>query len=99
MGITAWEQRLTVVQNSRAKGTERRARIYEFICRYADEMDGPTPSINEISISLKIDYKVTYYHVMKLIAVGRLRQERGKLIVVGSEWIEPEFSDLPLVGT
>jgi hypothetical protein len=26
---------------------------------------------------------------MKLIVEGRLRQERGKLVVVGSEWIEP----------
>jgi predicted transcriptional regulator len=99
MGITAWEQRLTKVQSARAKGEERRARIYQFICTYADEMDGPTPSINEIANNLDIDYKVTYYHIMKLIAVGRLRQERGKLIVVGSEWIEPEFPDLQLTGT
>jgi hypothetical protein len=26
---------------------------------------------------------------MKLIVECRLRQERGKLVVVGSEWIEP----------
>jgi hypothetical protein len=32
--------------------------------------------------------------VMKLIVEGRLRQERGKLVVVGSEWIEP--SGLPV---
>jgi hypothetical protein len=29
------------------------------------------------------------YYVMKLVIAGRLRQERGKLVVVGSEWIEP----------
>ena len=34
---------------------------------------------------------------MKLIIEGRLRQERGKLVVVGSEWIEP--SALPVQHT
>jgi hypothetical protein len=28
-------------------------------------------------------------HVTKLIVEGRLREEAGKLVVVGSEWIEP----------
>jgi hypothetical protein len=51
--------------------------------------DGPTPSINEIAVHFKLNYKTVYYHVMKLIIEGRLRQERGKLVVVGSEWIEP----------
>jgi hypothetical protein len=32
--------------------------------------------------------------VLKLIVEGRLLQERGKLVVVGSEWIEP--SELPV---
>jgi hypothetical protein len=31
---------------------------------------------------------------MKLIVEGRLRQKRGKLVVVGSEWIEP--SEMPV---
>jgi hypothetical protein len=59
------------------------------VCRYADEMDGPTPSINEIAVHFRLNYKTVYYHAMKLIVEGRLRQERGKLVVVGSEWIEP----------
>jgi hypothetical protein len=63
--------------------------IFEWVCRYADEMDGPTPSINEIASPFRLNYKTVYYHVMKLIVEGRLRQERGKLVVVGSEWIEP----------
>lgn len=68
----------------------RRDEIYRWICLYADEMDGPTPSILEISRAFHLNYKTAYYHVMKLIIENRLRQERGKLIVVGSEWIEPE---------
>ena len=67
----------------------RRDEIYEYICVYANEMDGPTPSINEISIHFHLNYKTAYYHIMKLIIEGRLRQERGKLVVTGSEWIEP----------
>jgi len=68
----------------------RRDQIYAFICTYADEMDGPTPSINEIASHYGLNYKTVYYHVVKLIAEGRLRQERNKLVVIGSEWIEPQ---------
>jgi DNA-binding transcriptional regulator YhcF (GntR family) len=67
----------------------RRDEVFEWVCRYADEMDGPMPSINKIAGHFKLNYKTVYYHVMKLIVEGRLRQERGKLVVVGSEWIEP----------
>jgi hypothetical protein len=63
------------------------------VCRYA-EMDGPTPSINEIALHFRLNYTTVYYHVMKLIIEGRLRQDRGKLVVVRSEWIEP--SALPV---
>jgi len=52
----------------------RRDDIFEWICRYADEMDGPTPSINEIALQFKLNYKTVYYHVMKLVVEGRLRQ-------------------------
>jgi hypothetical protein len=30
------------------------------VCRYADEMDGPTPSINEIVVHFKLNYKTVY---------------------------------------
>jgi len=69
----------------------RRDEIYDWICVYADEMDGPTPSIGEISREFKLNYKTAYYHIMKLIIEGRLRQERGKLVVTGSEWIKPNY--------
>jgi hypothetical protein len=78
----------------RPKRRTRRDEIFEWVCCYADEMDGPTPSINEIALHFRLNYKTVYYHVMKLIVEGRLRQERGKLVVVGSEWIEP--SGLPV---
>ena len=73
----------------RPRRRTRRDEIFEWVCRYADEMDGPTLSINEIALHFRLNYKTVYYHVMKLIVEGRLRQERGKLVVVGSEWIEP----------
>ena len=76
-------------QSNRARGQQRRKDIFEFICAYADEMDGPTPSVNEIAHHFSLNYKTAYMHVLRLIAEGRLRQEKGKLIVVGSEWIEP----------
>ena len=67
----------------------RRAQIYEYICTYADVKDGPTPSINEISQAFHLCYSTVYYHVMKLIIEGRLRQEDGKLVVIGSDWVWP----------
>ena len=68
---------------------KKRDDIYQWVCRYAAEMDGPTPSIREIAMAFHINYKTAYYHVVKLIAEGRLRQERGKLRVVGSRWSAP----------
>jgi hypothetical protein len=68
---------------------KRRDQIFEWVCAYADEMDGPTPSINEIAQHFGLNYKTAYHHVMKLIIEGRLRQEHGKLVVLGSEWIKP----------
>ena len=49
----------------------------------------PTGSHHEIAKHFGLNYKTVYYHVIKLIAENRLRQERGKLVVVGSEWIQP----------
>jgi hypothetical protein len=88
----ASEQRYHPVRSARQIGEERRRRIYDFIVTYADELEGPTPTINEVAANLALDYKVTYYHVMKLIAQGLLRQERSKLVVVGASWKKPEIS-------
>jgi hypothetical protein len=70
MTAGAWEQPVR-----RQKRRTRRDEIFEWVCRYADEMDGPTPSINEIAVHFKLNYKTVYYHVMKLIVEGRLRQD------------------------
>ncbi len=80
---------MTVRQANKKPRQTRRDEIYDWVCQYAAEMDGPTPSINEVAVHFGLNYKTVYYHVMKLIVEGRLRQERGKLVVVGSEWIEP----------
>ena len=89
MTAVVWERPVR-----RPQRRTRRDEIFEWVCRYADDMDGPTPSINETAPHFKLTYKTVFYHVMKLIVEGRLRQERGKLVVVGSEWIEP--SALPI---
>jgi hypothetical protein len=84
--LTSWDESQHIT-----KPLTRREQIYQWICTYADEMDGPTPSINEIAKHFEINYKTAYVHVLRLIADQRLRQERGKLVVVGSDWIEPDF--------
>lgn len=53
--------------------------------RYADQMDGPTRSVNKMVVQFSLNGKTVYTHVMKPIVEGRLRQERGKPVVVGSE--------------
>lgn len=74
----------------------RRDEIYRFVCRYADEMDGPTPTIREIAKHFGLNYKTVYFHVLKLKDEGRLRQDRGKLVVIGSEWISPPAAPVQL---
>lgn len=68
----------------------RRDEIYEYICAYADEKNGPTPNIREISEALEVCYSTVYHHILKLVIEGRLEQRDGKLLVVGSEWYGPE---------
>lgn len=85
------EQRYYPLKRPTKQGDQRRVDIYEFIVNYADEHDGPTPSINEIKEHFDWceSYSTAYYHVMKLIVAGLIRQEHNKLIVVDSEWIPP----------
>jgi hypothetical protein len=45
---------------ARAPARTRRDEIFECVCRYADEMDGPTPSINEIAVHFRLNYKTVY---------------------------------------
>lgn len=68
----------------------RRDAILLYICDYARAMHGPTPSIREVALHFGVSYSTAYYHVTRLIEEGRLRQDRGKLIVVGGRWVRPE---------
>lgn len=71
----------------------RRDEIMAYICEYAGEKDGPTPSINEIARQFGLAYSTIYHHVLKLQVEGRLVQRDGKLCVVNSEWYPPpEFA-------
>lgn len=91
MGISAMDQRYHKLKRPLKQGEARRMEIYHFIVDYANEKDGPTPSINEIKANFDWckSYATAYYHVMKMIADGLLRQEDNKLVVVDSEWIPP----------
>jgi predicted transcriptional regulator len=69
---------------------DRREQIMAFICEYAGDRSGPTPSIKEISDNLGWTYSVVYHHVQRLITEGRLAQRNSKLCVIGSEWYPPK---------
>jgi len=66
--------------------------IMRYICEYAGDKNGPSPSINEISQYLELSYSSTYHHVMRLIVDGKLQQQDGKLCVIGAEWYAPADS-------
>jgi hypothetical protein len=67
--------------------------IYSYICHYADAHDGPTPSINEVSKHFGMNYSAAYHHIMKLIIGHRLTQMDGKLVVIGSDWLSPDYQN------
>lgn len=69
--------------------TTRRDEIFDWMVDYADEKNGPTPSIREIAITFGLAYTTVYTHVLKLIRDGRVRQSDGKLVIIDSEWIPP----------
>lgn len=79
-----WDDRI------HANRGHKRELIFEFICSYADDKNGPTPSIREVAQHFNLAYGTVYTHVMRLITDGKIIQEDGKLLVVGSEWIPPE---------
>lgn len=68
----------------------RRDEIYDYICEYADEHNGPTPSIREVAFYFRRSYSTVYRHIQQLVEEHRLEWRDGKLIVVASSWLPPE---------
>jgi hypothetical protein len=73
----------------RAERGQTREKIFSFICLYADDHGGNSPSILEVSKELDLAYGTVYGHVMRMIARRMLDQRDGKIIVVGAEWNPP----------
>lgn len=67
----------------------RRDEIMAYICRYAREHWGPSPSIREVAIEFGLNYTTVYRHIKRLIAEERLEMRDGKLMVVGANWFPP----------
>lgn len=68
----------------------QRDRVYAYICAYADEHNGPTPSIREIAAHFDRGYTTIYRHVQRLIEEGRLEMRNGKLSVRDARWTPPQ---------
>lgn len=73
----------------RGKQSTRRDEIYDYIVLYADEHNGNSPSILEVTHHFQLAYGTVYGHVMHLIAERRIERLDGKLVVPGAEWIPP----------
>lgn len=73
----------------------RRDEIFEFICDYADEHVGNSPTLHELAGIFRVEgrllsYSTVRYHVTLLIAEGRLVRVDGKLVVIRAEWERPQ---------
>ncbi len=94
-GVVVMTWSISVQQNN-DNGTEmtRREEILRFICRYAKENNGVTPSARSIAAAFKLGKTTVLMHITKLVAEGRLAWVDDRLKVVDSEWIEPPNVDV-----
>lgn len=72
----------------------RREEILRFICQYAKENNGVTPSARSIAVAFRLGKTTVLTHITKLVAEGRLAWVDDRLKVVDSEWIEPPYVDV-----
>jgi len=84
---------MSVQQNDDTEMT-RREEILRFICRYAKENNGVTPSARSIAAAFRLGKTTVLTHITKLVAEGRLAWVDDRLKVVNSEWIEPPNVDM-----
>lgn len=69
----------------------RRDEIFQWICTYAEEHNGATPSIRATAREFDIAYMTARAHILELLAERRLRMEDNQLIVEDSTWIPPDI--------
>jgi len=72
----------------------RREEILRFICRYAKENNGVTPSARSIAAAFRLGKTTVLTHITKLVAEGRLAWVDDRLKVVDSEWRGPPYVDV-----
>ena len=82
------------VQRNNDTEMTRREEILRFICRYAKENNGVTPSARSIAAAFKLGKTTVLTHITKLDAEGRLAWVDDRLKVVDSEWREPPYVDV-----
>ena len=60
----------------------------DFIVNYKKDNDGQFPKYEEIGRALGVSKSTAWYRVERMMLEGLLeRNENGKLVVVGGEWI------------
>jgi len=69
--------------------SDRQQEILDYICEYANDHGGNSPSVVEISEYLDRAYSSVYGHVQRLIVKGALIYRDGKWVVAGAEWYAP----------
>ena len=68
---------------------KRRFQVLEFICEYAIEHNGNSPSTGEIALHFGFNQKTAWRHVNTLERQGYVAYQDGKLVVKDSRWIRP----------
>jgi len=75
----------------------RRDEVFNYICGYAGEMNGVTPSMREIARDFDRSYTTIYRHVRQLIKEGRLDIDGRKILIPGSVWLAPDDPRIKLL--
>lgn len=81
---------MSVAAMVEGKKKTRRVQILEFICEFAAENGGNSPSLRTIARNLDMGVTTVRHHLDTLRREGRLRwTEEQRLWVVNSQWEPP----------
>jgi predicted transcriptional regulator len=72
----------------------QRDRILQFVCRFAKENCGVTPSVRVIARNMHLGRSTVYVHLQILEREHRIAWVEGRLMVEDSTWEEPPNVDL-----
>jgi hypothetical protein len=86
--MATWDEPQRVIKPKREL---KRDTIFVFICRYAFEHNGVTPSYSHIEKTFKLSRGAVRFHIYALVSEHKLFLDDRQIIVEDSEWIPPPY--------